>query len=292
MNTDYIKEFITVAHVCSFTGAAKLLFTSAASITRHIQSLEKELGLQLIERNPHHVKLTHNGKFFLHVAEEINVKLENCISAMKGEHSLENNRLVIAVHYADSALDLSESIDSFTELYPNININLLTTDDRDFYTLLTLKQADIAIELFSPENILDNIAYIPVGNSPMLLGTSKQQGVNTGSTLKKILDGKLILIPSFGHRKSTDRFIQTLEKRHHFKTTGIIETEDAENMFLKASMDEGVALFPKQYSRYAPTSVQILEFQEIPNVPIVALWSTSRQNPNIAMLISLLKEIQ
>ena len=45
METGHIKEFVTLAECLSYSEAAERLFISQPSLTKHIQALERELGL-------------------------------------------------------------------------------------------------------------------------------------------------------------------------------------------------------------------------------------------------------
>ncbi len=53
-----IAEFCAVADVGNFTGAANKLDTSVAQISRKVSSLEKHLGVKLLQRTTRSVSLT------------------------------------------------------------------------------------------------------------------------------------------------------------------------------------------------------------------------------------------
>ena len=75
MNTQQLDYFIAVAREKNFTKAAKQCFISQTAISLQIKALEKNLGVQLLERDKHHVELTPAGKIYLKEAEEIISKL-------------------------------------------------------------------------------------------------------------------------------------------------------------------------------------------------------------------------
>ena len=45
MNTEHVHEFVLLARSCSFQETAAQAFLSQSSLTKHIQSLEKKLGV-------------------------------------------------------------------------------------------------------------------------------------------------------------------------------------------------------------------------------------------------------
>ena len=61
MNTDRLFEFQTLAQVLHYGRAAKRLYMAQSVLSRHIQDLEKDLGVQLFQRGPHGVSLTAAG---------------------------------------------------------------------------------------------------------------------------------------------------------------------------------------------------------------------------------------
>ena len=58
-----LKVFRSVATLLSFTKAANELFISQPAISKHIQELEKEYGVQLFDRIGNRIQLTRAGLF-------------------------------------------------------------------------------------------------------------------------------------------------------------------------------------------------------------------------------------
>lgn len=76
MNIEILKEYVELAINRSFTNTARNLNVSHSSLSRHIATLEKELGEQLIIRtNP--LELTQAGKIVLKKASAILFELED-----------------------------------------------------------------------------------------------------------------------------------------------------------------------------------------------------------------------
>lgn len=63
MSIDLILEFNLLAETLNFTEAAKQLYISQPTLSKHMSALEQELGLALIERQPT-VRLTYAGREF------------------------------------------------------------------------------------------------------------------------------------------------------------------------------------------------------------------------------------
>ena len=71
MNLQAIEYFVAVGKSLSITTTAEEFYVSQSVLSRHIQNLETELGLQLFERTKPLLTLTEDGKFLLSHATQI-----------------------------------------------------------------------------------------------------------------------------------------------------------------------------------------------------------------------------
>lgn len=71
MNIDNMEAFVYVNHYGSFNKAAEALFLSQPSVTARIQTLERELGCKLFDRQSKQTVLTEDGRKFLPYAEQM-----------------------------------------------------------------------------------------------------------------------------------------------------------------------------------------------------------------------------
>ncbi|GHV98135.1 hyalin [Lactobacillus nasalidis] len=61
MKIEYLQQFITLAEIKNYQKAADALFISQSTLTKHVQSLEKDLGCQLVRRKGRNFELTDSG---------------------------------------------------------------------------------------------------------------------------------------------------------------------------------------------------------------------------------------
>lgn len=64
MTTEQLNEFYILSTTLSYSETAEKLYISQSALSRHIKSMEDELGVHLFSRTTRNVVLTSEGKFF------------------------------------------------------------------------------------------------------------------------------------------------------------------------------------------------------------------------------------
>lgn len=102
MDTRWLRDFLTLAEVRSFTRAAQLQHTSQAAFSRRIQSLENWLGARLIDRSRYPLYLTEAGESLQREADRLLAQLEG-LRVTKTRFKAQRN-VRIALPYAIAEL--------------------------------------------------------------------------------------------------------------------------------------------------------------------------------------------
>lgn len=90
-----LRCFVVVATELNFRRAAQCLNMTQPPLTRQIQLLEHELGVQLLERNKHSVKLTTAGQVFVVEANRLLSQAEQAASLVRRVSKGETGRVRI-----------------------------------------------------------------------------------------------------------------------------------------------------------------------------------------------------
>jgi DNA-binding transcriptional LysR family regulator len=75
METEHLREFVTLAQYGSFTNAARALHLTQSALSKHIAALEREFDVDLFVRDRVGVKLTKAGSVLLEKALQIDLLL-------------------------------------------------------------------------------------------------------------------------------------------------------------------------------------------------------------------------
>jgi DNA-binding transcriptional LysR family regulator len=91
-----INVFRQVVELGSFVRAAEQLNLSTAMVSKHVMSIEKRLGVRLLNRNSHKLSLTEPGRFYLERCKSILDDLEKAESELESLSSAPRGTLRIA----------------------------------------------------------------------------------------------------------------------------------------------------------------------------------------------------
>ena len=128
MNLDYLRTYLEVVKLGSFSEVAKKLSISQPAVSFQIQKLERELGVRLIDRCQKTLAMTAAGKRLLRFAESVGEEHEHLW------HDLEQLReeiigdLLIASSTIPGEFLLPPMVAEFKALHPAIRIQVAVSD--------------------------------------------------------------------------------------------------------------------------------------------------------------------
>lgn len=142
-----IKYFLGIVNNnCSFTKASQVLYISQPTLSQHIISLGKELGVKLLDTsNKLQVKLTPGGKILYQFFTEYDGILRDKITEAKHANAMPKGELKIASgtdHDIDSVI---QSIAGFRSRHPNIDIRFVSNTFKQMENSLKNNYYDIII---------------------------------------------------------------------------------------------------------------------------------------------------
>jgi DNA-binding transcriptional LysR family regulator len=125
MDFKQIEAFVYVARLKSFSKAATAIYLSQPTISSHISALEKELKVQLFDRNSKEVSLTPAGKCFMDYAVDIINTRNMAISTLSDFDKHIHGNLNLEASTTPCNTIVPELIKTFNSLYPEIKFNIL-----------------------------------------------------------------------------------------------------------------------------------------------------------------------
>lgn len=159
MELRQLRYFVKVAETLNFSEAAKVLYITQSTLSQQIKQLEQELGCLLFERSSHNVSLTEAGAELLPQARNTIYNAEQCASVIQNIDTLKTGCLNIGVTYSFSPI-LTESILSFSRLYPKIRLNVFYKTAEELMAMLRDRTVDFVLAFRSIEHAEDVESHI------------------------------------------------------------------------------------------------------------------------------------
>jgi DNA-binding transcriptional LysR family regulator len=128
MNVEYLKTYIELIRLGSFSKVARKFSLSQPAISFQIQKLEHDLGARLINRGQNNVTMTDAGKRLLVFANTViseSVRLFNDLDSIRQEVTGELN---IAASTIPSEFLLPSILNEFIKLHPAVRAKVETRD--------------------------------------------------------------------------------------------------------------------------------------------------------------------
>lgn len=144
-----LQFFVAAAEHGSVTGAARALSISQSSVTEAIRALEDDLGVQLFERQPRGLLITHRGSLFLRHARQILSDVTNARHAFRDEQEQAGGRLALGVTSLVAGYVLSDILARFRRAYPRVELSVIEDSGEYLQHLLIGGELDAAVLLTS-----------------------------------------------------------------------------------------------------------------------------------------------
>ena len=139
-----LSAFVAVAESGSFSGAARRLGQSLATISRRVAELESHLQVQLLARTTRKVSLTQAGQQFLSSAQQILGALDTAEKRAAGTATAPRGKLVVAAPIVFGRLHVLPVVSDFLAIHEEVKIDLRL---QDRVVDLIEEQVDIAVRI-------------------------------------------------------------------------------------------------------------------------------------------------
>ncbi|WP_297023610.1 LysR family transcriptional regulator [uncultured Dialister sp.] len=289
MTKDDIQAFSAVASLRSYTKAAALLFVTESSLSKKITRLEKEVGVQLLDRSRHGVSLTAAGRVFLEesrgVLGEMDRFLEDVRAAAEDVRlplhlavmgtSLGNRVLPVFLDFRSRhrSLSLTWSVLSFHEIYDALDhgrVDGAVASDLGLSTIPHIRTLSLGTA--------GNSLVLPKGHP--FMAPHRDFGSLREETFL-VLDGRV-------SRRGKDILLSLCASwGFHPK---VRELGDTEEILFQVRAGKGAAILP---AFDLPKADPLLEFVDLPrgkwDNEIVFAWNGKTQSRAVRLLVEYLK---
>ena len=150
MNTQQLQYVLAVAECGSISKAAKKLYVTQPSLSQYIQSIEKQLGIQLFDRKSSPLSLTDAGIVYVKWAKQMLAMEQSLQSALDDLMQLQSGTVRLGASSFRVRCLLAQSIAAFHAAYPKIHMAIHEAEMNQLEQLLSDNQLDFVIGSGNP----------------------------------------------------------------------------------------------------------------------------------------------
>lgn len=140
-----LKVFQTVADNLSFTKAAKTLLISQPAVTRHINELERQLGVRLFRRLGNGIELTAEGDLLQSHARKIFSQYRAFEEELGRIQNVNSGSLLMGASTTISQYILPGILAQFKKRFPDVKVQLFSGNTETIEHMLLAEQIDLGL---------------------------------------------------------------------------------------------------------------------------------------------------
>jgi DNA-binding transcriptional LysR family regulator len=181
----------------SFSAAAESLAYTQSAVSQQIAALEREAGVQLVNRSARGVTLTDAGRVLCDHADAILARLADAEAELGDMAGLRGGRVRLTTFATAGATIVPQAIAQFRERHPGVEIELEPEEPRDQLSRLRAGETDIAVSIvaaFDPP-VAPGVDVLHILEDPMylLLPQGHPLASKPRVQLKELADAEWIL---------------------------------------------------------------------------------------------------
>lgn len=246
------QVFQTVVEQGSFQKAAEVLYLTPSAVSHAVSAMEQELGFSLFTRNKGGVSLTNYGEHLLPYMNAVLNSDESLKQAIAGLNGLQQGEVKVGCFSSVCTNWMADIIHSFTEKYPDINIEIYqgTYSDVSYW----LKSGIVDLGFLSVSSAGD-LPIEPLCKDPLLCivpkGFPKREETETMS-IEEMRDQVFV-----SQMETTDADIANFLKQNKLNVRSNYHVVDDLSTIAMVAAGFGICIMPELVMNDIPYSVDM-----------------------------------
>jgi DNA-binding transcriptional LysR family regulator len=197
-----LASFLAVVEEGQFARAATRLFLSPPAVTGHIQRLERELGVQLLERSP--IALTSAGERLVPHARAMLAAANAASDAVTDLHTEDEAPLRVGVMAPGSAELTPAILRVFRKAQPHVPLVVESLTFAEHTTALTERRVDVAFVRPPPDDERIVVDVLTTEPRVLIIPAANPLGDADTLVLTDVLDLQFVRLPDGAPQVFTD----------------------------------------------------------------------------------------
>ncbi|MRH88303.1 LysR family transcriptional regulator [Nocardia sp. SYP-A9097] len=291
MEFRHLLSFIAIAEELHFGRAALRLHLTQPSLSAQLQKLEKSLGVQLVARNSHEVRLTPAGREFELQARQIVAQLDRAARSARATAEGRAGTLNIGYNLPASRHVLPDALVRMTDRHPDIVVSLWEKRTGPQLTALSDGSLDIALVYGHPSTadfryrrLLHRVPLVAV------VGRRHRWADRPGVSFAELQDQECVLFAREQCPSMYDAiFRAAAESRISLSVAQYADDPGATAHMVSVRPLVGFASLPRAISMGMGTpaskSVAVKLMDPVPTLDLYAVWRSAETNPAVSAFL-------
>ena len=258
MELRHLRYFVAVAEALNFSKAAAKLRVAQPALSRQVQGLEDEIGVDLFKRSPRGATLTAEGKLLLQEARQLIAQADEAVKKVRALARGEAGELNIGYAPSPTVEILPPALAAFQKAAPNVKLVLHDLSSSEMATALRDGTLDLGIMVRPTEENAVGLAFKPLRSYPFCAAVSARHPF---AKLKHVPVTKLVDEPIVTLRKDVYSDYHRLVLRTFAglerKPRIVAECDSSGSLFAEVQAGRGVALLPSVYRHTIGTRLEL-----------------------------------
>ncbi|TDD73647.1 LysR family transcriptional regulator [Actinomadura darangshiensis] len=260
-----LASFLAVVEEGQFARAAARLFLSPPAVTAHVQRLERELGVRLLERSP--LRVTEAGERLVPHARAALAAVDRAALAVASPSGEDALRVGVMGH---GSAELTPAIvRAYRRAWPHARLVITPLDFTEHVSALVERRVDVAFVRPAPDD--DRVESDVLTTEPRIVAVPADGlFAETGALrLKDVLDLPIVAVPDITPAVFTDYLYFTAAVNGERGLRGPDLARTPQDVLLSVAAGRGVGSALRSFARFYP-------WPGVRYVPIVdAPWDSS-----------------
>lgn len=214
---ELMQTFVRIVEAGSLSAAAAQMLSTQPTVSRRLQALERSLGVRLLQRSTHAMKLTEDGERCYARAKELLANWASFEADMRGTGDAPEGLLRVVAPHAFGQQQLVAPLADFLRTHPQVNVEWLLHDRRPDFIAHGIDCAIQVGEVDDPSVVAIRLAEVPriVVAAPAVL-----QGRAAPAHARDLADLPWLALQTFyrheialTHRRTGDQEVLSLRPR-------------------------------------------------------------------------------
>lgn len=267
MNLETLQYFHYIAKYKNITNAAKHLFISQSTLSRHIMALENELGVTLFERHNKQLELTQAGRAFYKDSgsfiNHMEAVIHNVQAADKGHSGILRITLPSQLYYV-----LSGPLEALRRQYPDVRTVLESYLFDEIPTSIQYDLYNLGLTFDFAYAKQENLECVPICTEDFsLLVPTAYVKETPRETLCSLVEELPYIMPSHVEPPFLKKLQSHLQEYTGGPKITLSSVNTSESVILNVSLGLGYGLLPSSWAKSLMGNPDIA-FLSLPDLPV------------------------